>query len=237
LLIGGAVLEIGKTIVSKIAEGIVDLSTKVWDKLKGLPRALLNLAVGWVEDLGTLGGRVITYIARGITGLASKAWENIKGFASALAGFFTLENIGETLKNVGSKIIDFIIDGFTAAASGVVSGLKGIINKAIDLVNGGIRKVNSLSSKVNAILPGNPIGEITPIPRLAKGGIVRSPTLALIGEAGPEAVVPLSGRNAGMGMTINVQAGLVANPDQIGQQIIEAIQRAQRRSGPVFAPA
>jgi hypothetical protein len=237
LLIGGAVLEIGKTIVSKIAEGIVDLSTKVWDKLKGLPRALLNLAVGWVEDLGTLGGRVITYIARGITGLASKAWENIKGFASALAGFFTLENIGETLKNVGSKIIDFIIDGFTAAASGVVSGLKGIINKAIDLVNGGIRKVNSLSRKVNAILPGNPIGEITPIPRLAKGGIVRSPTLALIGEAGPEAVVPLSGRNAGMGMTINVQAGLVANPDQIGQQIIEAIQRAQRRSGPVFAPA
>jgi phage-related protein len=124
LLIGSAVLEIGKTIVSKIAEGIVDLSTKVWDKLKGLPRALLNLAVGWVEDLGTLGGRVITYIARGITGLASKAWENIKGFASALAGYFTLENIGETLKNVGSKIIEFIIDGFTAAASGVVSGLK-----------------------------------------------------------------------------------------------------------------
>ena len=237
LLIGSAVLEIGKTIVSKIAEGIVDLSTKVWDKLKGLPRALLNLAVGWVDDLGTLGGRVITYIARGITGLASKAWENIKGFASALAGYFTLENIGETLKNVGSKIIQFIIDGFTAAASGVVSGLKGIINKAIDLVNGGIRKVNSLSKKVNAILPGNPIGEITPIPRLAKGGIVRSPTLALIGEAGPEAVVPLSGRNSGMGMTINVQAGLVANPDQIGQQIIEAIQRAQRRSGPVFAPA
>jgi hypothetical protein len=98
--------------------------------------------------------------------------------------------------------------------------------------------------------PTVPIGPTTPgtglppgfqvptsLPELAKGGIVRSPTLALIGEAGPEAVVPLSGRNAGMGMTINVQAGLVANPDQIGQQIIEAIQRAQRRSGPVFAPA
>jgi hypothetical protein len=98
--------------------------------------------------------------------------------------------------------------------------------------------------------PTVPIGPTTPgtglppgfkvpksVPRMAEGGIVRSPTLALIGEAGPEAVVPLSGRNAGMGMTINVQAGLVANPDQIGQQIIEAIQRAQRRSGPVFAPA
>ena len=36
---------------------------------------------------------------------------------------------------------------------------------------------------------------------MAEGGIVRRPTLALIGEAGPEAVVPLSGRNAA-GMTV-----------------------------------
>jgi len=235
LLIGGAVLAIGKTIVSKIAEGVSDIASKVWAKLKGLPGALLNLAVGWVEGLGTLGGRVITYIARGVTGLADAAWNNIKGFAGVLGG--KVVGIADSIKAIGRKIIDYIIDGFQAAASGIVSGLKGIINKAIDLVNGGIRKVNSLSRKVNKILPGDPIGQIRPIPRLAKGGIVRSPTLALIGEAGPEAVVPLSGRNAGMGMTINVQAGLVANPDQIGQQIIEAIQRAQRRSGPVFAPA
>jgi hypothetical protein len=39
------------------------------------------------------------------------------------------------------------------------------------------------------------------------------------------------------GTTITVNAGLVSTPDQIGQQIIEAIQRAQRRSGTVFAPA
>jgi phage-related protein len=235
LLIGGAVLAIGRTIVSKIAEGVSDIASKVWDKLKGLPGALLNLAVGWVQGLGTLGGRVITYIARGVTGLADAAWNNIKGFAAVLGE--KVMGIADSIKAIGRKIIDYIIDGFEAAASGIVSGLKGIINKAIDLVNGGIRKVNSLSRKVNKILPGDPIGQIGEIPRLAKGGIVRSPTLALIGEAGPEAVVPLSGRNAGMGMTINVQAGLVANPDQIGQQIIEAIQRAQRRSGPVFAPA
>jgi phage-related minor tail protein len=69
------------------------------------------------------------------------------------------------------------------------------------------------------------------------GGIVTRPTLGLIGEAGPEAVIPLD-RLSGMGgITINVQAGLVSTPDQIGQQIIEAIQNAQRRSGPVFAAA
>lgn len=81
-------------------------------------------------------------------------------------------------------------------------------------------------------------------PRGATGGIVRRPTLALIGEAGPEAVVPLN-RTRGNGplpsgfggITINVEAGLVSTPDQIGQQIIEAIQNAQRRSGPVFLTA
>jgi hypothetical protein len=43
--------------------------------------------------------------------------------------------------------------------------------------------------------------------------------------------------NMGNGMNITVNAGLVSTPDQIGQQIIEAIQRAQRRSGTVFAAA
>ena len=80
-------------------------------------------------------------------------------------------------------------------------------------------------------------------PEGATGGIVTRPTLALIGEAGPEAVIPLnrtpgSSPLGGMGgITINVQAGLVSTPDQIGQQIIQAIQAAQRRSGPVFASA
>jgi hypothetical protein len=39
------------------------------------------------------------------------------------------------------------------------------------------------------------------------------------------------------GFNVTVQAGLVSTPDQIGQQIIEAIQKAQRRSGQVFAAA
>jgi hypothetical protein len=38
-------------------------------------------------------------------------------------------------------------------------------------------------------------------------------------------------------ISISVQAGLVSTPDQVGQQIIEAILKAQRRSGLVFAPA
>ena len=42
------------------------------------------------------------------------------------------------------------------------------------------------------------------IPAFAKGGIVDRPTLALIGEAGPEAVVPLSGSRAGVGGGVTI---------------------------------
>jgi hypothetical protein len=41
----------------------------------------------------------------------------------------------------------------------------------------------------------------------------------------------------GGGMSITVNAGLISTPDQIGQDIIAAIQKAQRRSGQVFAAA
>jgi phage-related protein len=79
------------------------------------------------------------------------------------------------------------------------------------------------------------------IPMLANGGIISQATLAVVGESGPEAVIPLDRMGdfgmGGGGINITVNAGLVSSPDQVGQQIIEAIQKAQRRSGPVFAPA
>ena len=77
------------------------------------------------------------------------------------------------------------------------------------------------------------------VPKLAAGGIVNKPTLAMIGEAGPEAVIPLRGRNAGMGATYNitVNAGLGTNGSQVGREIVDAIKKYERASGPVFASA
>ena len=75
--------------------------------------------------------------------------------------------------------------------------------------------------------------------RMAKGGIVTGPTNALIGEAGPEAVIPLSGKNAGMGQTYNitVNAGIGTSGAQVGRDIVEMIKKYERTSGQVFARA
>jgi hypothetical protein len=76
------------------------------------------------------------------------------------------------------------------------------------------------------------------IPFLADGGIVKSPTLAMIGEGGPEAVIPLSRMNTGGGGTtynITVNAGLGTNPDDLSRVIVESIKRYEKRNGQVFS--
>ncbi len=75
------------------------------------------------------------------------------------------------------------------------------------------------------------------IPKLAAGGIVNQPTLAMIGESGAEAVIPLNKMQTGTTYNITVNAGITATPAQIGQQIIDAIKTAERKSGQVFAAA
>jgi len=69
------------------------------------------------------------------------------------------------------------------------------------------------------------------IPMLAQGGIVTGPTLAMIGEAGPEAVVPLSragefGMGGGNNVTINVNGG---DPNAV----VNALRTYMRQNGSV----
>ena len=69
---------------------------------------------------------------------------------------------------------------------------------------------------------------------MAAGGIVTKPTVARLGEFGPEMVIPMSGGNArgGIGTTYNitVQAG-VGDPGSIGQKVVETIKAFERRNG------
>ena len=92
--------------------------------------------------------------------------------------------------------------------------------------------VGKLSFTVPSWVPliGGKGFDVPDIPMLANGGIIMSPTLAMIGEKGPEAVIPLS-RAGGMGMgganiTVNVNGG---DPNQI----LRVLQQYVRQSGPL----
>ena len=70
------------------------------------------------------------------------------------------------------------------------------------------------------------------IPMFADGGIVTGPTLGIVGEAGPEAIIPLDqmGRMGGMNITINMPAG------SNGDDIVRALQNYSRRNGAAPIP-
>ena len=70
------------------------------------------------------------------------------------------------------------------------------------------------------------------IPMFADGGIVTGPTLGIVGEAGPEAIIPLDqmGRMGGMNITINMPAG------SNGDDVVRALQNYSRRNGAAPIP-
>jgi hypothetical protein len=66
------------------------------------------------------------------------------------------------------------------------------------------------------------------LPQLADGGIVNQPTIAMIGEAGAEAVVPLD-RMGGFGTTVNVNvAGSVISEGELQSVIQDALYNLNR---------
>jgi hypothetical protein len=161
----------------------------------------------------------------------------IAGLAAAYVRFEGFRNLVDTIFS-GIKIGFGLVVTYLKTVAGIY---KAIFN---GIATGWNNTIGKLSFSIPNIpgLPGRGTKiEVPKIPMLAQGGIVTGgATLAMIGEAGPEAVIPLDrlgDMGMGGGMNITVNAGLVSTPDQIGQEIIQAIQKAQRRSGPVFAPA
>lgn len=117
-----------------------------------------------------------------------------------------IKPILESLKIMFGGLIDFIVGVFTGnwqkAWQGVQNIFRGIfdgltniakkpLNAIIDAINAMIRGLNKI--KLPNWIPGfGGMGiNIPTIPKLAKGGIVDAPTIAMVGEAGKEAVMPL----------------------------------------------
>ena len=123
-------------------------------------------------------------------------------------------------------IVDSIIEAFKGLANKGLELGKAFANSIIDTINKQIiKRLNDLLEfKVGPITINPP--DIPDIPKLAAGGIVNRPTLAMIGEAGPEAVVPLNRPNAlpGNNVTINVYGG---DPNQV----VEALKKYVRSNG------
>jgi hypothetical protein len=146
-------------------------------------------------------------------------WDTVKFVFGAIKSGF-----GE-LKDLGVKIFDGIGGAFKGVINAVIAGLEGGLNfaiKGLNIILDGIDK---------AAGPWVNFGEIpnVKLPRLAEGGITTGPTIAMIGEKGPEAIIPLDrlgSMGQGMNITVNVNGG---DPNSV----VRALQQYVRLNGAI----
>ena len=154
----------------------------------------------------------------------------IAALAAAYFKFEGFRNIVDSVFKFIGKAVSGSIDLIKSYFTGVLGFYKAMFNGIASLWNNTFGK---LSFKIPSFVPG--IGgkgfDVPNIPMLAEGGIVNKATLAVIGEAGPEAVVPLSragefGMGGGNNVTINVNGG---DPNAV----VAALRTYMRQNGSV----
>jgi hypothetical protein len=137
----------------------------------------------------------------------------------------------DTFRAVVNAVVNQVARNFEFMANAFITMINVVI-KGINLIKPG-KDIGTLGSVSLGRMGGdsgdggaNPAG--LDYKAMATGGIVTSPTFALIGEAGPEAVIPLSKMGSmGGGITVNVNGG---DP----QAVVDALRRYQRQNG--FVP-
>jgi hypothetical protein len=147
-------------------------------------------------------------------------------------------------ETIWTYISDFISNIWTTIQNTVKTG----VNDVISAINGFINAIDSIHINIPAItIPGTKIGtpavnlgfNIPDIPMLATGGIVLGPTLAMLGEAGAEAVIPLSsmggaGAPGSQQIVINIQGGNYLDNQGatlIAQQLAKQVLRGLKVTG------
>lgn len=228
-------------LIEPIVRPMLETLKRVWEEnLKPIVEKVAEFVTKLINFALVIWNQFVSPIIQWLAEKLAPIFEFIGGFISGIIG-----NVGAVIGSVVggiigvfNGIIDFLTGVFTGNWEKAWNGIKSIfhnianalggiikapINFIIDCINGFIRGLNKI--KIPDWVPG--VGgkgvNIGEIPRLAKGGIATSPTVALFGEAGKEAVLPLD-RNTGwmdeLADKINSRGGTSASaPQQLTIQI------------------
>lgn len=181
-----------KSIVNGLFSTIETVTENIKAVFETLKSIILNKMAGAVESIKLifsgvaewLNETVVTPISNFFGGL----WTGIKTGASVLGDY------------IQDNVITPLVDAFKGFYNSVTGIMESVINGFIGMINSFISGINNIASKINDFA-GTNIGEIgtlsaVSVPRLANGGIVNQPTLAMVGEyaganTNPEVIAPL----------------------------------------------
>ncbi len=191
---------IGTTIVEAI-QGYVALVTSIGSSIVG---AIVGIAMqAWeaVTSIFNQFGEFFTGVWNAVVGLFTGELSPSEFFGTVFQEAYDLVTgifgtLGEFFSGVWKTIVDlFSTIGSTvgnAVSSTVKTAINSVLSTAVRIINGFISSINSAIGVINSI-PGVSISKLSSLstPQLAEGGIVDKATLAVVGEAGKEAVMPL----------------------------------------------
>lgn len=227
---------------------IKEKASNTWEGIKNIFSTIGN----WFHD------KVISPVADFFSGMwgkvkngAKDAWDGIKNVFSTVANFFgdIFSKAWKKVKDIfstGGKIFDGIKDGIVDAFKTIVNAIITGINKVVALpfkgINWALNKIKNI--EILGLKPFDWIDTISvpQIPKLAKGGITNGATLAEIGEAGREMVLPLEANTQWMDLLaekINQRQGrgiptkliLQVNGRTFGETAIENINEITKQTG------
>ena len=234
--------------LANVAIWIGNMFQKAWDALTSIFSSIGTWFGERWNDVTTALANVATWFGN----IFKTAFEAVKNAFSTIGSFFS--GVWSTVKsifvNAGQMVGSAVGGAFKSAVNAVLGTIENVVNGFIGMINGVIDLINKI--------PGVSLGGIgyVSLPRLARGGIVDSPTVAMIGEAGKEVVMPLEntgflqtmGRIVG-GAVVNALGGglpqsggfsssgdivIMIGGHEFGRVAIQEINKEQERAGQVL---
>ena len=170
------------------ATAIAGFFSGLWSKIQ----AIWSVVAGWFQT--NVIQPLVNFFApivESIGGFFSNLWANIVSVWQAAGSWFQ-ENVATPIQNAFQAVSDFVRGIF----NGLIGFVEGMINRVIGGINSFVGGFSGIVEKAASFLgvEWDGIGEVPEVtlPRLAKGGIVDNPTVLEAGEAGTEAIIPLS---------------------------------------------
>lgn len=234
-LLTDKMIELGNKLVDWIKPRIVPMLKELGEWLGKLLQWIITDAIPKLAaEALKIAGALLSWLAE----LAPKAIAGLGAFVVELVGkipgiFVSLiKKMGEMGLAVGQAVVDGIVTAVNKLVDAGGDIAKKFVNGIITFINRQfIERINNLLEFKIAI-PMAPDIHVNPpdipsIPLLAEGGIVTGPTLAMIGERGPEAVIPLNRANMMGNITVNV-AGSVVTENDLVESVRKGLVNAQR---------
>ena len=202
-------------LVDKIIKPIAEWVSKTVGNIKDWIKGAVDTIKGWFSDLWSKIKEIFSPVANFFKDVWNKAYNAVKNVFSPIVDFFggIWDKIKNKFSKLGTSIGDAISSAVKSGINGVISLIERTINKAIGLINGAIKLIN--------LLPGVNVGYVKKLsmPRLAKGGIIDSATIAMVGEQGKEAVVPLENNTEWMDKLADRLAAKMASPTRVSLNV------------------